>query len=589
MDRKNEIAEKISGELSALEREFSSSPFISAVFGAFVLYIAHNCPERTELKDILLANHISNALSEVITEEIGGHWDRYRPMLTAYSQSDLADFFALKVSGEQLGGAKRLDVASSQPIVGLVIRLLDLREGDSVCDLGCAVGDFLSLVHDEKKLMNLQGVEISQEIAALAELRLMCRGVKAKVTTGSVFDRVLNSLKCDRVFCDAPLAVRGLPQDEDVRRFIEREFPDFPELNAGMQGDWIFAARAVAAMKKEGRAAVVLSPSVMSDARNAPYRRYFIQRHLIEAVVELPARLFAHTNLPTYLVVFGAGRDKVKMVRADDLCYSNRKNNVIGKGHIDIIAACLGLSATSGREGLDEYCVEISDEELLKDGCDLSVKSRFADPEEVKNGVELGVLVSAARRGATIASGELDAEMSEEVTSCRYLAPGDINDGVMADDLLCLKEVPAKYLPYVARPLDLVITRVMASGAEFKTAVVEIEEGVSVLPNGNLLVLTVDPEKADPYFIKACIDSPYAQRYLADCSVGSAVRTLSYKNLERLPIPAVPLARQRAIGKVCRESAQKISRLRRDYLAEKKRLGEVLIREAGDCLNTAED
>jgi len=593
MEPNSVMAEKIEFALTELEREFSAAPFVAAVFGAFALYIAHNTPEETELKEILSANRISQSLAKAVTDHVGGHWEKYRPILTSYSQADLAEFFSVSVSGEHLFEERRLGVSSSYPIAELVVKLLKLEAGNSVCDLGCAAGDFMRRAYMEvsgkEVVPDVCGIEINAEVEALAEIRMICDRFVAKVERGSMFDRAFNSLAYDRVFCDAPFAVRGLPQEVNVRGFIEREFPDFPELNAAMPGDWLFAARAVAAMKKGGRAVVVLSPSVMFDGRNSAYRRYFVQRNLVEAVIELPSRLFAHTSIGAYLVVLSEGNESVKMVRAEELCYSNRKNNVLGQVHVSTIASCLDLAATCDRESLEKYRVVVRKADVLKDDCDLSVSHYFSDPEAVKNGVPFGSLVEGARRGAPMTSNELDDLVCEDETPYLYLAPGDINDGVLASGLPYLSELPDKYRPYGVKNGDLVITRVMASGADFKVAVVELPEGKTILANGNLIVISVDREKTDPYYIKACLDSAYAQRHLANCSVGSAVRTLSYKNLEKLPVPNLTLARQREIGKSCRESALRIVALREQYLAEKRRLGTMLEELAGECLVMPEE
>ena len=211
----------------------------------------------------------------------------------------------------------------------------------------------------------------------------------------------------------------------------------------------------------------------------------------------------------------------------------------------------------------------------------------FADSVTFTKSDKFGNFVKSAKakRGATIPSDELDDLACDSETDCLYVAPGNISDGVIDSNLMNLKEIPEKYKSYCAKTGDIVVSRVSASGAGFKVAVVEAADDKLVLPNGNLLVISIDKGRADPYFIKACLDSDYAQRYLQNFSAGSAVVTLNYKNLENLPIPEMPLERQREIANACRNYARSVAELREKLACAKKALGNVLSEIAPEYLN----
>lgn len=581
-------AEKILFALSDVERAHTATPFVSAVFAAFVLYLAHETPEETELGKILDANHVSPSLRHAILDRLGDHWKEYLPLLTSFMQSELADCIRTAVDGEKIFDGRASGCASSLPIVELAVRLLDLKPGDSVCDLGCSVGDFLHRAYSatltEADAPRLLGSDICADAAAIAEIRMFCDGAKVEIRNESVFSPANLQRRFDKVFCDPPLGVRGLPQDPEVRDFIRESFPDFPELVPSMTGDWIFAARAAAAMRPGGRAVVVLLPSALSDGRGEAFRRFFIRRKLVEAVIELPAKLLSHTAVPVCMLVLGEGNESVKMVRAEDLAYSNRRKNVIGKSHVETIAACLGLAPSFDPKGLDRYRVTVANHVLLKGDCCLAPKRHFAPPVAIRDAIGLGEFLASAKRGAAIASRDLDSLACEEETSFLYISTGDIADGVLAAKLVNLRDIPPAWRPYCAQNGDIVVSRVLASGAGFKSAVVETPPGKTVLPNGNLWVVTVDPEKADPYFVKACLDSDYGQRFLANSSSGTAILTFGYRTLEEFPIPALPLDRQREIGQICREKALRFAELRDRLAAAKADLSRVFADHAADCL-----
>lgn len=585
---KTSTENKILWTLMDIERAYTSTPYASAVFAAFVLYLAHEHPDKTELKSILVVNEVSKPLARVIEERLSNHWDKYRPLLTAFPKDDLADLLST-VDGERLAGGKG-PFASSLPVADLVSCLLDLKTGDSVCDLGCATGDFIRKAYfqtftddDANKLV---GIDHSSEAAAIAEIRMRCIDANVSILNESMFSREFRDARFDKVFCDPPLAARGLAQNPEVRAFLREAFPDFPELTPSMQGEWLFAARAVAAMKKGGRAVVVMAPTAMSDMRHARYRRYFVQHGLVEAVIDLPPRLYTHTNVGPCLVVFSEGNEAVRMINAAELRYANRKTNVLGKGHIDTIAACLGLAATCDPQGLDKYCKSVGREELLDNDCDLSVRRCFAPPVPVRDGVPLGSLLADSGRGATIPAEKLDKLVTSEDTPFLYVTPGQLDDGTARP--LHLREMPVPYRPRCAKDGDIVVARVLSDGSEIKSAVLEIPDGKTVLPSDNLQILSVDRARVDPYFIKACLDNGYAQRFLASFSGGSVIRHLTPRDLERLPIPALPLSRQREIGEACRAAVHRVHSLREQLDEARRILGCVLSDNEPACLAATE-
>lgn len=588
MKTNNEKSNKILWALCDIERAHTATPAVSAVFAAFVLYLAHDTPGETELAGILNAHRISPSLRRVIEDRLGDHWGEYRSRLTTYMKDDLADMIGIAVDGDLLFGGKGDACSSSQPITELAVRLLDLKPGDTVCDFGCATGDFIHRAYyatfTEKGENLIFGYDIRAEAAAVAEIRMACDEAKAEIRNESFFSMDSFPLQCDKVFCDPPLGVRGLAQEPEVREFIQAAFRDFPELVPAMTGDWLFAARAVAGTRIGGRAVVVMPPSAMSDGRGEAFRRYFVQRKLVEAVVELPSKLFPHTNIPLCMVVFSHGNESVKMIRADELADSSRKKNVIGKNHADTIAACLKSAAAGAPQGLDRYRVEVARDALLKGDCCLAPKRHFAPPMTVQNGIPLGHLAKL-ERGATIPAHELDALVCGVETPFLYISSGDINDGVMPANPAYLREIPPEHRADCAQAGDIVISRVQASGAGFKAAVVETAYGKTVLPNGNLWLVRVDRGKTDPYFVKSCLDSDYGQRFLADASTGSMVLTLGARALEQFPVPALPLDRQRKIGELCRARATQYSELRKALATAKADLGRVFEEEcAADCL-----
>lgn len=560
------------------ERGYSSKPFAS-VAGAYALLLAQKNPGMTKLPQILKAGRASKSVATFVIECIGDHWEKYLPMLTTYSLDVLAAIIPLMVEGTFQSAGKGMSSSSSQPIAELCTKILALKPGDKLCDLGCAAGDFLRKAYYATKTDDddnfVTGVEISSDLASVAEIISDVSDVKMRVLNMSMFDERLDTERFDKVMCDAPLAVRGLAKDVNVIRMLGKFFPDFPEVRESITGDWLFAARAVAALKKDGKALSLFCPSAMIDDRNAAIRRFFVSRNLIEAVIELPPNLLQNTAIQTYLVLFSEGNETVKMIRAEELCYSKRRKNVMGKAHIDVIAACLGISASADAKTVERYMMVADKGSLLQGGTELAVKRYFADPVAVKDGIRLGEVIEIARCGAVFTSDMLDRYTCKEDSPYQYLTTKDIVEGFVSPELTNLREIPERARPSCAETGDILISRINTNEGAFRVAVLEVPDGKTIIPNANLLVIRVDKSKCDPYFIKACLDNQYAQRYLDCHATGGTLRTLSYRDLESLPIPNLSLERQREIGLKCRERVQKVLALKTELAAARGSLASV--------------
>ena len=70
--------EKIAFKLAEIEREYTATPGISSIAGAFALYIAHDAgAEVTGLMDIIEQTKVSPLISRFLIDRLSDHWDKY--------------------------------------------------------------------------------------------------------------------------------------------------------------------------------------------------------------------------------------------------------------------------------------------------------------------------------------------------------------------------------------------------------------------------------------------------------------------------------------------------------------------------------
>jgi len=535
-----------------IERRHSSNPNAAVVAAAFALYAARKSRSSSSvdrLPDILKNAGASQRVIHFVEQRIGNHWEAYRPFRSSFSEEDLLDFFA----------TTRLDAAplrTPPSIAALVLRLFELRADDSVLDLGSGSGDFLKAAwfalwdkagSDES--LSVAGVELDPDRVALSEIRALTDGMRPTLVEANVFDRtavlgVRRSAACgggfSKVFTLPPLGARardiGL---ERIDECLQRDFPGFPAASAG-SADWFFAARAAAVAAPGGRAIALLPEGALFGRSGAACRRYLLGAGRIECVVALPHRLFPTTDIRSALVVFGHGDESVRFVDATELFVPGRRQNAISPDQIEEIARLV----FSG-EDLSPRAKSVGVREILAGDCDLRPARVLSPVETPADSVPFRVALFSLRRGGALESAELDALASREETQFLYLAPGDIQDGVLSDRLPFLKEIPRHAVGSCAQDGDLLLSRL---GPPFKVAVAEVPVGKVLLPGGNLFVARPDPSKADPWYLKAFFDSPAGAGLLARCSPGKSVTSLPRRSLEDLPVPLPSIDEQRVVA-----------------------------------------
>ena len=135
MDKTIQETENAAWRLIDFERRYSTTPF-SAVAGTYALYLAQENLGVTDLGRLLKVGEVSGEVAAFMNERIGGHWDKYLPMVTTYSQEILAAALPIIVEREFQNAGKSLGSSSSQPIAELCAKILAFKSGASMVTVG---------------------------------------------------------------------------------------------------------------------------------------------------------------------------------------------------------------------------------------------------------------------------------------------------------------------------------------------------------------------------------------------------------------------------------------------------------------------
>ena len=215
-----------------------------------------------------------------------------------------------------------------RPLIDAIVRCVNPRPGEVVCDPACGTAGFLLVAHDYLLSRNpnmsaherahlrtkaIRGVELVQEVARLAAMNLLLHGVAGQ-TGDELPITCADSLKeppenlVEVVLTNPPFGVKG-----SVTYADRRAGPIVDELTIVRPDFWVqtankqlnFLQHVVSLLKPGGRAAVVIPDNVLFEAGPAAaIRRRLIERYDVHTLLRLPTGLFYALGVKANVLFF---------------------------------------------------------------------------------------------------------------------------------------------------------------------------------------------------------------------------------------------------------------------------------------------
>lgn len=449
---------------------------------------------------------------------------------------DQAELKAMILSNSASVSFLEGESATPSAICKLSLRILDINHGESVADLCCGRGNFLVDAMEETDAESLYGVELNPRSATLAMIRTSFLGENCTIELGDAFAQ-FQARKFDKAFSDYPLGMRTA-QLRGPGEYAEKIRKGIFEYGRPSSADWAFNRLLVDSIKQDGKAVGIMTNGSAFNGMDAKVRKYFVDNGMVEAVIALPAGLYApYTSIAVSLIVLSHGNKTVKLVDAMDLCIKGRRQNVMSDDQIGTVVDRLGT------EG--EHSITVNADELADRDFDLFPPRYLAREITIENPTPFGSVIAEVTRGASLRAAKLDDLVTKEETGIKYLMLSDIEDGRIGKELRNLKNLDPKLEKYCLHNGDLLLSK---NGKPFKVAVVEITEDVKLLANGNLYIVRVDANKVDPHYVAAYLRSNTGCEYMARASVGTTIPNIPLRNLKEIPIPLIGMDRQRDVA-----------------------------------------
>lgn len=452
------------------------------------------------------------------------------------------------------------EASTPRGILKLAAKILDVQENESVLELCSGKGNFFVELALLRENIKYTGIELSMANNFIANIRasVLERDISLFLSDAMTYK---TENKADKLFANYPFLI-NVPDMENIVKDMEM----LPGNIKRASSDWIFNLKLVEQMKSGGKAVAVMTNGTTWNSTDKKIREYFIKSGFIEATILLPPKLFPGISVATTLVIFSNGNTNIKMIDASENFTKEGRRNVLSDNDISDILDLLQKDSKNS--------ITISIKEIEENDYIINASRYLEKAPEIKDGVAIANIVKSITRGAQLRASDLDENKSAEPTNYRYIMLSNINDGdIYFTDNQYLKDIQPNLKKFCVRNNSIILTK--TGSPDFKSAVVQVKEGMEILATGNMFILEIDETKADPYYVQALFDSELGRALFKSIYVGSAIPTIPLEKLRKLEIPLPSLEEQNIIGEKYKEELERIADLKEKLSTSRKKLKQI--------------
>ena len=121
-------------------------------------------------------------------------------------------------------------------------------------------------------------------------------------------------------------------------------------------------------------------------------------------------------------------------------------------------------------------------------------------------------------------------------------------------------------------------------GSSPKLAIAQIPDDKKVIPSGNFIIIEVDEEKLNPWYLMSYFSSGFGSEKLKETYTEAKNDTISIRKLENIEIPIPPIKEQEKIAKEYRESLKKIEEMKKKLKDEIQNSKKIFIKYSGGLI-----
>lgn len=447
----------------------------------------------------------------------------------------------------------------------LADELLEIKANDKFADFCCGAGIVVADVVKNHPTVEAYGFDKLVSSIAIAKIYNDLSEGKITFEAKDIFELGLdedNGRCFDKIFANYPFGMR-IKELGLGNQYLEQLEKRIPSVSKATSSDWLFNSVMVDMLSEDGKAVGIMTNGSTWNQSDSAIRSYFIENGLIECVIALAARLFAGTAIATSMIVFSRNNKGVRLVDASELFVEGRRVNELSYENISLI-----INATKNDSDISMY---VSAEQLRDNDYVLSMNRYIV--HDVADGMAFGDVIKRITRGAQLNAKALDEITTTVPTDMQYLMLANIKNGLIDKELPYLKSIDKKNDKYCLSNHCLILSK---NGYPYKIAVAEVKEGQRILGNGNLYIIELDEEKADPYYLAAFFGSEQGTAALRSITVGATIPNIGVEQLTKLVIPIPPLEKQKEIADKYKTVKDEITMLQLKLEKAKNRMAHII-------------
>ncbi len=304
------------------------------------------------------------------------------------ARGDLYEYMLSKLSTAGTNGQFR----TPRHIIRMMVELLDLQPGDTICDPACGTSGFLVSAGEYLKERYLEDIFYNKEAKAHYDSsmftgydmdRTMLRiGAMNMMTHGianphieyrdSLSDKNTDAGKYTKILANPPF--KGSLDYEIVSA-------DLLKVTKTKKTELLFLALFLRMLRNGGRCASIVPDGVLfgSSAAHKGIRREIVENHRLEAIISMPSGVFKpYAGVSTAVIVFtktgAGGTDHVWFydMQSDGYSLDDKRTPLDNSDIPDIVARFRALKDEEGRARTERSFL-VPKAEIVDNGYDLSI------------------------------------------------------------------------------------------------------------------------------------------------------------------------------------------------------------------------
>lgn len=481
---------------------------------AFISYIKDSIDNLSYSKDelSLLSESLNNIMLTISDDSI----KKIIKFITNYDKQIFIEFVS---TSPNMYRDYYINVPDS--LADLVLKIIN--KNGSLLDLCCGNGDFLVKAVEKNCDYSITGYEKNLHNLLNARIRVLMLNCYYNFEHISPLESSINDLKYDSIFCIPPFG-----EKVDNEKLISTNF-EIKKINTYY---WYYIDRIISMLKPKGKGVVILPQSPMFKNPDSTIREYLVKNKLVEAIIELPERIFSNTSIGTIMLVLSKNNNYTRLIDARNMCLKkDRLNNIID---VEKVYHCYNEES--------ENVKLIVDKEFETKGYSF-IPSKYINNvmEKIKNPKLLKEYVTITRgyRGKPT--------NNESKDKCKYVKLSNILNGEIIKDDLEIIDYDESMNKNLIQDKDILIT---ARGSRFESAIIRVDDNEKILCSDAFFIVRVVNNNLNPYYLNVYLNSELGQQAIFTNQIKSVVLIINANGLLNTYIEFISTEKQKEIEKI---------------------------------------